>query len=141
MTETAIIERHEDEGAKAFDPHLTRRLLRYLKPYRFRAGLSVFLVIVSSLFEIAGPAITAIAIDLYVKPIEGSTPIGVSARIGEWLAANGLVFDAHTGVTIAAGLSTISATPTFMPCMSSRFAMSSICDGLIGSSETAGVTG
>src|SRR5687767_1037419 len=104
MTETAVIEKHEDEGAKAFDPHLTRRLLGYLKPYRFRAGLSVFLVIISSLFEIAGPAITAIAIDLYVKPIEGSTPIGVSARIGEWLAANGLVFDAHTGITIAAGL-------------------------------------
>ncbi len=104
MSEGAIIERHEDEGAKAFDPHLTRRLLRYLKPYRFRAGLSVFLVILSSLFEIAGPAITAIAIDLYVKPIEGSTPIGVSARIGEWLAANGFVFDSHTGITIAAGL-------------------------------------
>ena len=104
MTETAVIEKHEDEGAKAFDPHLTRRLLRYLKPYRFRAGLSVFLVIVSSLFEIAGPAITAIAIDLYVKPVEGAQPLGVSARIGEWLAANGFIFDAHTGITIAAAL-------------------------------------
>ena len=104
MSETTIIERHEDEGAKAFDPHLTRRLLRYLKPYRFRAGLSVFLVIVSSLFEIAGPAITAIAIDLYVKPIGGAAPLGVSARIGDWLAANGFTFDSHTGITLAAGL-------------------------------------
>src|SRR5688572_13316570 len=104
MSETAIIEKHEDEGAKAFDPHLTRRLLRYLKPYRFRAGLSVFLVILSSMFEIAGPAITAIAIDLYVKPVEGAVPLGVSARIGEWLSANGFIFDAHTGITIAAAL-------------------------------------
>ena len=104
MTETAVIEKHEDEGAKAFDPHLTRRLLRYLKPYRFRAALSVFLVILSSMFEIAGPAITAIAIDLYVKPVEGAVPLGVSARIGEWLAANGFLFDAHTGITIAAAL-------------------------------------
>ena len=56
MSEGAIIERHEDEGAKAFDPHLTRRLLRYLKPYKWRASFSVFLVIISSLFEIAGPA-------------------------------------------------------------------------------------
>src|SRR5687768_5291397 len=104
MSETAIIEKHEDEGAKAFDPHLTRRLLRYLKPYRFRAGLSVFLVILSSMFEIAGPAITAIAIDLYVKPVEGGSPMGVSARVGEWLAANGFIFDAHTGITVAAAL-------------------------------------
>ena len=65
-----VIEKHEDEGAKAFDPHLTWRLLKYLRPYRWRASFSVFLVILSSLFEIAGPAITAIAIDLFVKPIK-----------------------------------------------------------------------
>lgn len=103
MSETAVIEKHEDEGAKAFDPHLTRRLLRYLKPYRFRAGLSVFLVIVSSMFEIAGPAITAIAIDLYVRPA-GHQPLGVSARIGDWLTTHGFVFDAHTGISVAAGI-------------------------------------
>jgi len=45
----ADIERHEDEGAKAFDPHLARRLLGYLKPYRVRASISVGLVILSSL--------------------------------------------------------------------------------------------
>ena len=43
------IEKHEDEGAKAFDKHLARRLLRYLKPYRARAAGSVALVILSSL--------------------------------------------------------------------------------------------
>ena len=42
MSETAI-EKHEDEGAKAFDAHLTRRLLRYLRPYRVRAAFSVVL--------------------------------------------------------------------------------------------------
>ena len=109
-----VIEKHEDEGAKAFDPHLTRRLLRYLKPYRFRAALSVFLVILSSLFEIAGPAITAIAIDLYVKPVEGAQPIGVSARIGEWLTANGFIFDAQTGITIAAALYMLALTGGFV---------------------------
>ena len=62
------IEKHEDEGARPFDAHLTRRLFGYLRPYRGRAALSVLLVILSSLFEIAGPAITAVAIDLFVKP-------------------------------------------------------------------------
>src|SRR5204862_3796379 len=38
-TRMAEIEKHEEEGAKAFDPHLARRLLRYLKPYRLRATM------------------------------------------------------------------------------------------------------
>ena len=95
------IERHEDEGAKAFDPHLTRRLLRYLKPYRLRAGLSVFLVILSSLTELAGPAITAIAIDLFVKP-SGSSAVGISARAADWMQSHGIVLEPLTGISIAA---------------------------------------
>ncbi|HEY3054599.1 MAG TPA: ABC transporter ATP-binding protein [Thermoanaerobaculia bacterium] len=99
------IERHEEEkGAKAFDPHLTMRLLKYLRPYRVRATFAVVLVIVSSLFEIAGPAITAVAIDLYVKPLRGSHPLGVSATIGGWLAAHGFNFDPLTGINVAATL-------------------------------------
>jgi ATP-binding cassette subfamily B protein len=97
------IEKQEDEGAKAFDAHLTRRLLRYLRPYRLRAGFSVLLVILSSIFEIAGPAITAIAIDLFVKP-HGAQPLGVSRRVGEWLTTHGIILDATTGIQLAAGL-------------------------------------
>jgi ATP-binding cassette subfamily B multidrug efflux pump len=98
------IERHEDEGVKAFDVHLTRRLLQYLKPYRFRAGLSVLLVILSSLVELAGPAITAIGIDLFVKPQGSSASLGMSGRVAGWLAANGIALDPVTGINVAAGL-------------------------------------
>jgi ATP-binding cassette subfamily B protein len=98
------MEKHEDEGAKAFDAHLTRRLLRYLRPYRLRATVSVLLVIVSSLFEIAGPAITAVAIDLFVKPVAGSEPLGVSRRIGDWLVTHGIHLDPLSGINVAAAL-------------------------------------
>ncbi len=97
------IEKHEDEGAKAFDRRLARRLLRYLQPYRLRAGFSVFLVIVASVLELAGPAITAVAIDLFVRPA-GAQPLGVSKRIGELLTANGMTVDPLTGINIAAAL-------------------------------------
>jgi len=97
-------ERHEDEGAKAFDPHLARRLLRYLRPYRLRATVSVGLVIFSSLLEIAGPAIVAVAIDLYVKPSQGAHVAGVSQRIGAWLVAHGWALDPLSGINLAAGL-------------------------------------
>src|SRR5438270_7243371 len=95
-------ELHEDEEAKAFDPHLARRLLRYLKPYRARATFSVFLVILSSITEIAGPAIVAVAIDLYVKPQQGAH--GISQRIGAWLVAHGWALDPLSGINLAAGL-------------------------------------
>lgn len=100
----ADIERHEDEGAKAFDPHLARRLLRYLRPYRLRASVSVGLVILSSMLEIAGPAIVAVAIDLYVKPAQGAHVAGVSQRIGAWLVAHGWALDPLSGINLAAGL-------------------------------------
>jgi ATP-binding cassette subfamily B multidrug efflux pump len=104
VSAAAAIEKHEDEGVRPFDAHLTRRLFGYLRPYRWRAALSVLLVIVSSLFEIAGPAITAVAIDLFVKPMHGAGPLGVSARLAEWMASRGIALDAMTGIQIAAGL-------------------------------------
>jgi ATP-binding cassette subfamily B protein len=100
----AEIEKTEDEGGKAFDPRLARRLLRYLKPYRLRATMSVVLVILSSLTEIAGPAIIAIAVDLFVKPFAGAQPVGVSSRIAEWLAAHGWTMTPLHGIDVAAGL-------------------------------------
>ena len=97
------VERNEEEGARAFDPRLARRLLTYLRPYRVRATASVLLVILSSVLEIVGPAIIAVGIDLYVQPMAGAHPIGVSARVGEWLNAHGLVFDVLGGINFAAG--------------------------------------
>src|SRR5437868_11642467 len=97
-----LIEKHEDEAARAFDPHLARRLLRYLRPYRVRATVSVVLVILSSVLEVAGPAIIAIAVDLYVKPVQGAQTIGVSRWLGEWLRAHGFVFDPLSGINVAA---------------------------------------
>ncbi|HKR62329.1 MAG TPA: ABC transporter ATP-binding protein [Thermoanaerobaculia bacterium] len=97
-------DKHEDEGAKAFDPHLTWRLMKYLRPYRWRALVSVLLVIVSSLFEIAGPAITAVAIDLFVKPVAGTEPLGMSRRFGEWMASHGVHLAPLEGINLAAGL-------------------------------------
>jgi ATP-binding cassette subfamily B multidrug efflux pump len=108
-----LIEKHEEEGARAFDRRLTVRLLRYLKPYRLRAGLSVFLVILSSLLELAGPAITAVAIDLYVKPLGGADPVGVSARVAEWLTAHGFTFDPLIGINVAAALYLITLVGGF----------------------------
>jgi ATP-binding cassette subfamily B protein len=69
-----------------------------------RASFSVLLVILSSALEIVGPAIIAIAIDLFVKPVPGSNTIGVSGRIAAWFAQHGWQVDVMKGINVAAGL-------------------------------------
>jgi ATP-binding cassette subfamily B protein len=109
----ADIERQEDEGAKAFDPRLARRLMQYLRPYRVRATVSVLLVILSSVLEIIGPAIIAVAIDLFVKPFKGAPSIGVSARLGTWIAAHGWALHPLDGINFAAGLYLVTLVAGF----------------------------
>jgi len=107
------IERHEEEGAKAFDPRLARRLLTYLRPYRVRATVSVLLVILSSILEILGPAIIAVGIDLFVKPLRGAHPIGISARLNHWIAGNGWILHPLEGINFAAGLYLVTLVAGF----------------------------
>ncbi|MFN2443431.1 MAG: ABC transporter ATP-binding protein [Thermoanaerobaculia bacterium] len=109
-----MIERHEEEGVRQFDPRLTRRLLSYLRPYRGRAGLSVALIILSSLFELAGPAIVGIAIDLFVISPETLPEAGVSRSVGQWLASRGLTVDPLTGINVAAGIYLFSLVGGFL---------------------------
>ncbi|PYT79588.1 MAG: antibiotic ABC transporter ATP-binding protein [Acidobacteria bacterium] len=55
---------HEEEAlGKAYDSRLMRRLLRYMKPYRWRVALALALVAVVTPLELAPPAIFQKAID------------------------------------------------------------------------------
>lgn len=55
---------HEEEiYGKAYDAELTRRLLAYLSPYRWRVVLAVGLLILGAALEMVGPWLTQIAID------------------------------------------------------------------------------
>jgi ATP-binding cassette subfamily B protein len=57
----------EDEIlGKAYDNRLMKRLLVYLKPYRLLVALSVLIMLLSSLAQLAGPYITKLAIDSYI---------------------------------------------------------------------------
>jgi len=58
---------HEEEVlGKAYDSRLMKRLLVYLKPYRGLVVLSVFILLISSLAQLAAPYLTKIAIDKYI---------------------------------------------------------------------------
>jgi ATP-binding cassette subfamily B protein len=58
---------HEEEAlGKAYDSRLMKRLLAYLRPHRGVVALSILILIVTSLLELAGPFLTKIAIDRYI---------------------------------------------------------------------------
>ena len=74
---------HEEEiGGPVYDQRLASRLLRYLKPYWRQALLAISLLAAISLLEVAGPYLTKIAIDRYVKPTSGVAPLQGEALRG-----------------------------------------------------------
>jgi ATP-binding cassette subfamily B protein len=53
---------------KPYDSRLMKRLLRYLSPYRKLVALSVLLLAVEAMLELAPPFLTKLAIDRYLTP-------------------------------------------------------------------------
>ena len=64
MQTTPDLDFHEEEAlGKAYDARLMRRLLRYLRPYRWQTAVAVVTLILASGLELVGPYLTAQAID------------------------------------------------------------------------------
>ncbi len=60
---------HEEEAlGKAYDSRLMRRLLQYMKPYKWRVVLALVMVAIVTPLELAPPAIFKKAIDAYFVP-------------------------------------------------------------------------
>ena len=58
---------HEDEiVGKAYDARLMRRLLGYLRPYRWDVMVALAAIILKSMADVLGPLLTKIAIDKYL---------------------------------------------------------------------------
>jgi ATP-binding cassette subfamily B protein len=83
------VSQEEEVLGKAYDARLMRRLLGYVRPYRGRMALAVALILVSACLELVGPLATAVALDLYVRPLAGSEPAGVSRWVHAALGARG----------------------------------------------------
>jgi ATP-binding cassette subfamily B multidrug efflux pump len=76
---------HEEEAlGKAYDSRLMRRLLQYLKPYRWRVVLALALVAVVTPLELAPPKLFQVAIDRFLVP-------GVRQSITEAAAWHGIL--------------------------------------------------
>jgi len=57
----------EDILMKGYDPEVTRRLLHYTVPYRWKLFLSLLLMVITSAISVMGPYIVKIAIDSGIR--------------------------------------------------------------------------
>src|SRR5262245_57534479 len=76
-----------DSRGAIYDRRLAGRLLKFLAPYRKEVVLSVLLLAAIALLEIAGPYLTKVAIDTWVKPSTGAGAIPAEASRGLLLIA------------------------------------------------------
>jgi len=82
---------HEEEAlGKAYDSRLMRRLLQYLRPYRWRVVLALGLTAVVIPLELAPPALFKIALDRYITP--GATSLISSATAYRGILWISLIF-------------------------------------------------
>ncbi|MGQ9477411.1 MAG: ABC transporter ATP-binding protein [Candidatus Bipolaricaulia bacterium] len=62
----------EEQLGKAYDARLTRRLLRYLRPYRGVFLITLVMGLLLMALELAMPYVTKVAIDRYMEPGAGA---------------------------------------------------------------------
>ena len=59
----AITSAPEEIILKGYDPNLTRRLLKFVKPYRLSVFLAMILMLLSAGASVAGPYLLKVALD------------------------------------------------------------------------------
>jgi len=94
---------HEEEAlGKAYDSRLMKRLLVYLRPYKWQVTFALSTIILKAAADVAGPLLTMTAIDKYLT--RQATP---PAFLDRWLSPSPLT-----------GIAEIGAIYVFLQCFS-----------------------
>ncbi|HME33225.1 MAG TPA: ABC transporter ATP-binding protein [Terriglobales bacterium] len=71
----------EEILGKAYDSRLMRRLLVYLRPYRWQVTIAIVSIVLKSFCDVLGPYLVKVAVDRYLAPVKGTT-----AGLWSWLS-------------------------------------------------------
>ncbi len=86
---------HEEEVlGKAYDSRLMKRLLRYMRAYRFKVTIALVAIVFKAIADVFGPFLTMVAIDRYLAPVHEKP-----AWLTNWLSPQPL-----TGIAEIAGI-------------------------------------
>ena len=75
----------EEVLGKAYDSRLMRRLLTYLRPYRWQVAIALVSIILKSFADVLGPYLVKVVVDRYLAPVPGA-----SAGLWSWLSSSPL---------------------------------------------------
>ena len=73
----------EEILGKAYDSRLMRRLLAYLRPYRWQVTIALVSIILKSFADVLGPYLVKVAIDRYLAPVRGT-----GSGLWSWLSTS-----------------------------------------------------
>ena len=94
---------HEEEVlGKAYDSRLMKRLLRYMRPYKWRVFVALASIVLKAGADVLGPFLTMVAIDRYLAPAHQAPSL-----LAKWLSPQPLVGIAQIAA-IYVGLITFS---------------------------------
>src|SRR5271156_6086855 len=66
----------EEELGKAYDTRLMKRLLTYLRPYKWQVGIALASILLKAGADVLGPYLTKVVVDRYLAPVGGlHTPL------------------------------------------------------------------
>ncbi len=71
----------EEVLGKAYDSRLMRRLLTYLRPYRWQVTIAIASIVLKSFCDVLGPYLVKVAVDRYLAPVKG-----MSSGLWSWLS-------------------------------------------------------
>ncbi len=71
----------EEILGKAYDSRLMRRLLTYLRPYRWQVTIAIGSIILKSFADVLGPYLIKVAVDRYLAPVKGA-----ASGLWSWLS-------------------------------------------------------
>lgn len=95
---------HQEEEVlgKAYDSRLMKRLLTYLRPYRWRVAVALGSIVLKAGADVLGPFLTMVAVDRYLAPNKEAPSL-----LARWLSPHPLTGIAQIGA-IYVGLITFS---------------------------------
>jgi ATP-binding cassette, subfamily B, multidrug efflux pump len=62
----------EEVLGKAYDSRLMKRLLTYLRPYKWQVGISLVSILLKAGADVLGPYLTKVVVDKYLAPVAGA---------------------------------------------------------------------
>src|SRR5499427_2033312 len=75
----------EEVLGKAYDSRLMKRLLTYLRRYRWHVAVALVSIVLKSIADVLGPYLVKVAVDRYLAPAKGAT-----SGLWSWLSPNPL---------------------------------------------------